>query len=137
MLEEKIDALTASNAELVDVIKELIGKLETGEITAKPPAKTPAKKSAHKPAPEAEAKPEKDNVKQLKKAEPESKSGASLDDAREALMKVREKFDAKTMFAILDEVAGGAQNMSEVKEAHFPGIVEACEAKLVELAEAA
>jgi hypothetical protein len=140
MLEEQIEKLTGSNEELVSVIKDLISKLESGEVTPKPSARTPATKT--KDEPKAAAK--SDNIKPLKKEpvseEPKAetaKTKATKDDARKALLSVKEEFDMDEMYAVIAEAADGATNMSEVKEEHYQPIVEACNIKLIALAEAA
>lgn len=141
MLEKKIDLLTATTAELVGVIKDLITKLDSGEITAKPPAKSPAKKKT--PAPEATAEKEpikKDNVEPLKKEDPPKAAktkAPDIDDARRALLDVKNAFSGNEMHRILSEHGGDAKKMSDVKVEDYPAIIEACEAKLSKLAEAA
>lgn len=135
MLEEQIEKLTGSNEELVSVIKDLISKLESGEVTPKPSARTPATKTKDEPKATAKA----DNIKPLKK-EPvaeEPKAKATKDDARKALLSVKEKFNADEMCAVIAEAADGAANMGEVKEEHYQPIIDACNLKLIELAEAA
>jgi hypothetical protein len=138
MLEEQIEKLTGSNEELVSVIKDLISKLESGEVTPKPSARTPATKTKDEPKAAAKA----NNIKPLKKEpvaeEPKaSEAKATKDDARKALLSVKEELGMDAMHGIITEAADGARNMSEVKEEHYQPIIDACNLKLIELAEAA
>lgn len=136
MLEEKIEKLAGTTDGLVEVIKELITKLETGEITAKPSACTPASKSPAKQE-ESKAAVKESNIKPLKKEPPKEEATAYKDDVREKLLKIKEDFGSDVMFELLAEFADGARNMSEVKVKHYQPLFDACEAKLSEFAEAA
>lgn len=131
MLEEQIEKLADSNEALIEVIKELITKLETGEVTAKPSARTPAEQD------EPKAAVKENNVKPLKKEPSKEKPQVTKDGVRKALIEIQKSFGAEAMYAIISDVADGARNMSEVKEEHYQPIVDACEAKNSELAEAA
>lgn len=136
MLEKKIEKLAETTDGLIEVIKELIVKLETGEVTVKPSARTPAKKApAEQEEPKAAVK--KDNIKPLKKEPPKEEATVDKDDVREKLLKIKEDFGSDVMFGVLADFADGARNMSEVKVEHYQPIFDACEAKLNEFAEAA
>lgn len=127
MLEKKIEELTTA-------IKDLIAKLDSGEMTVKTETK-PAKKAAtSKPKAKAKTEAAKDNVEPIKKQNTEA---PSKDDVIESLLAVRKEFDQDVMFEIMDEVADGARNIAEVEESQYADVIKACNHKIGEVAEAA